>query len=174
MERNFCYICGEKLTDRKVDSSWCESCQQRYYNNPVPCVEIALFDTQGRLLLAKRGFEPRKGTYDLPGGFMDLDETVEEALHREIKEELDLDPEDYTTPEYGLSWIADYEWGKEIVKNVMMVFTATLQSDKAPAALDDVAEVAFAAEADIKQYDLSYPQYHQVIGDLFDKMRKAN
>ena len=44
----------------------------------------------GRVLLARRGREPRKGKYVLPGGFVEFDETPYEAARREMREETGL------------------------------------------------------------------------------------
>ena len=43
------------------------------------------------ILLAKRAFSPAKGEWGLPGGFMELNETLNEAAMRELKEETNLD-----------------------------------------------------------------------------------
>ena len=42
------------------------------------------------LLLGRRAFSPGKGQWGLPGGFMELNETLEEAATRELKEETNL------------------------------------------------------------------------------------
>src|SRR3954471_5332684 len=44
-----------------------------------------------RALIIKRAHEPRKGEWSLPGGVLDLGESLEAAVRREIKEETDLD-----------------------------------------------------------------------------------
>ena len=45
---------------------------------------------QGQLLLGKRGVEPAKGQWCLPGGFIELDESMEQAALRELAEETGL------------------------------------------------------------------------------------
>ena len=47
----------------------------------------------GKALIVKRGHEPRKGEWSLPGGLVELGETLIEAARREIKEETGLDVE---------------------------------------------------------------------------------
>jgi len=54
---------------------------------PLLTVDCVVFDRAGRLLLIKRAHPPFKGKYALPGGFVDVGETVEAAALRELKEE---------------------------------------------------------------------------------------
>ena len=48
------------------------------------------FDSLFKILLIQRGSEPFKGAYALPGGFVDIQESLEEAAHRELEEETGL------------------------------------------------------------------------------------
>ncbi len=54
---------------------------------PLLTVDVVLFDAHGRVLLIRRGHPPFKGAYALPGGFVDVGETVEAAARRELLEE---------------------------------------------------------------------------------------
>ena len=53
----------------------------------VDCVVFGLDDDELRLLLVERDFEPYTGRWALPGGFVRLEETLEEAARRELEEE---------------------------------------------------------------------------------------
>lgn len=57
---------------------------------PALTVDCVVFDPRGRVLLIRRGHEPFKGCYALPGGFVDVGETVEAACRRELLEETGL------------------------------------------------------------------------------------
>jgi 8-oxo-dGTP diphosphatase len=54
---------------------------------PALTTDCVVFDAKGRALLIRRGNPPFKGKYALPGGFVDVGETVEDACRRELMEE---------------------------------------------------------------------------------------
>lgn len=63
------------------------------YPRPGITVDAMLFQWSGnvlQLLLIKRGDEPFKGSWAFPGGFVDENETVEQAMERELREETGL------------------------------------------------------------------------------------
>lgn len=89
---NFCSNCGSNALDFKVPEGdsysrfVCSNCGIIHYQNPriiVGC--LALYNEQ--ILLCKRAIEPRYGFWNLPGGFMENGETVEEGAKRETLEE---------------------------------------------------------------------------------------
>ncbi len=60
---------------------------------PMVTVDAAVFTFSGdkaRVLLINRGNEPFKGKWALPGGFIDMDEELEDAVVRELEEETGL------------------------------------------------------------------------------------
>lgn len=54
---------------------------------PALTTDCVVFDAERRVLLIRRGNPPYKGKYALPGGFVDVGETVEDACRRELMEE---------------------------------------------------------------------------------------
>ncbi|MBV9125781.1 MAG: NUDIX domain-containing protein [Planctomycetes bacterium] len=67
----------------------CTRCEFVDYQNPRPCVAILILD-ENRVLLARRAVEPAKGMWDIPGGFIEANESAEQAVVREAREETDL------------------------------------------------------------------------------------
>ena len=60
---------------------------RKFPDRPIVGVGAVVLNAAGHLLLAKRGHEPLKGEWSLPGGAVEVGETLEEALAREIREE---------------------------------------------------------------------------------------
>ena len=88
----FCSNCGEKNTYGKMDGGiryYCLHCKAIHYENPKPTATLICVDGNS-LLLVKRAVEPGKGMWGLPGGFIELNETPDEAATRELKEETNL------------------------------------------------------------------------------------
>jgi len=67
-----------------------------YPSAPIVGVGVITFNAENEVLLVKRGNEPSKGLWSLPGGMVELGERVREAGIREVKEEcnIDIEPED--------------------------------------------------------------------------------
>ena len=88
---NFCPKCGSGSFIPSSDiSKKCEDCGFEYYK-PVSVATVALiFDETGKLLVTRRQKDPCKGKLGLPGGFVDIGETIEEGVVREVKEETNL------------------------------------------------------------------------------------
>ncbi len=89
---NFCSNCGSDQLHFKIPKGdnrprfICNNCKQIHYQNPKIVVGCLPF-YEDQLLLCKRDIEPRKGFWNLPAGFMENGETVEEGAMREVWEE---------------------------------------------------------------------------------------
>lgn len=89
MIANFCLHCGTALQSAFIAGRERQSCTQCgfiLYRNPVPVV-AALVEQDGKVLLLKRRDEPLRGFWAPPTGYMELDESAEQAAVREVLEE---------------------------------------------------------------------------------------
>jgi 8-oxo-dGTP diphosphatase len=71
-----------------------ESAPQIEYQRPAVTVDVLLFtilDDQLKLLLVSRGAEPFRGMWAIPGGFVRMDESLEDAARRELSEETGIE-----------------------------------------------------------------------------------
>jgi ADP-ribose pyrophosphatase len=86
----YCPTCKEKLKIINQKILDCSACGFHFYLNPVPTVAIILENKNGQILFGKRKFLPKKGFWDLPGGFVDFNEKAKNTIVREVKEELGI------------------------------------------------------------------------------------
>ncbi len=87
----FCSSCGSEVSLRIPEGDnrerfVCLSCQTIHYQNPK-IVAGSIPEWEGRVLLCRRAIEPRYGLWTLPAGFMENNETTEQAAMRETWEE---------------------------------------------------------------------------------------
>lgn len=161
--RLYCHLCGSPYDEGKQQPFICSACGNKYYANPSPTVDLALFDEKGRVMIAKRGENPHKGKFDLPGGFLELHESAEEGLRREAFEELELQSEDFTAPIFVGSQPATYEYSKESRPILIFVFAAKLLMSRKITPHDDVAAIRFVNLSELPDIDFSMPNYHPQI-----------
>jgi len=94
---NFCSNCGTRVTLKvpegdHVPRHVCDNCGTIHYQNPK-IVVCSVPEYEGRILICKRGIEPRHGFWAIPGGFMENGETLEGGAAREAQEEALIDVE---------------------------------------------------------------------------------
>jgi ADP-ribose pyrophosphatase YjhB (NUDIX family) len=115
------------------------------YVNPKLVVGV-IPERRGRILLLRRAIEPRVGTWTFPGGFMEIDETAEEAAAREAHEEAGVHVRVvdlvgvYSRPGFGV---------------VSIVFRGTVGAGKAEAGREAL-EVRWFLPEEIPWDDLAY------------------
>jgi ADP-ribose pyrophosphatase YjhB (NUDIX family) len=92
---NFCSRCGSRLRFGEVEGEHrerlvCDNCGHIVYVNPRLVVTAFPVTDSGDLVLLRRGIEPGYGSWAQPGGFLEVDETVNQAAIRETLEETGL------------------------------------------------------------------------------------
>ncbi len=92
---NYCSRCGAALRFGRIEGEdrerlACESCGYIAYVNPRLVVTTLPITERGEVILLRRGFEPGRGLWAQPGGFLEIDETVNEGAVRETLEEIGL------------------------------------------------------------------------------------
>jgi ADP-ribose pyrophosphatase YjhB (NUDIX family) len=87
----FCPRCGKPPDIDFPRSIVCPHCGYGAYYNPKPVACAIPRDEHGRLWLLRRGLEPNVGRWSMPGGFVDLGESVEDAAKREVMEEMAIE-----------------------------------------------------------------------------------
>lgn len=143
----YCPSCGERrFVSNCVKSKKCTSCGFVFYLNPSAATAVFLTNEEGKLLVCRRAHEPARGTLDLPGGFVDLGETAEEGILREVKEELGVDLDSVS---YLFSIPNDYLYSDLNVPTMDMFFESSITKHTAILPQDDVATAQFLHLKDI-------------------------
>lgn len=149
----FCPRCRAALLLEEASAS-CPECGSRYYANSAPTVGALCEDEQGRLMLVRRAIEPRKGTWDTPGGFLEEGEEPLDGLRRELLEETGLAIE----PREFLGALIDlYGDGPEAQFVLSLNWSARILGGE-PTAADDISEIRwFAADELPGEEEIGFP-----------------
>ncbi len=160
---HYCPKCGNSEFLFKDDQSFlCEKCHFHLYINSAAAVAALIVNRRGEILFTKRAFEPFKGMLDLPGGFVDIMETAENALYREIKEELNLDIDKF---KYFMSSPNEYIFGGLSVFTLDLAYICQVKTFNDIHAKDDISDYEFVAPNSIN--------YNHIGGESIKRITKA-
>lgn len=135
----------------------CQECGYIYYHNPRPTAS-AIISRGGKILLTQRAADPARGQWDVPGGFLEERELPEEALRREVKEELGV--EIIIGPLVGIFGPTLYPFGGHEGYNLDLFYAATLSEGKLTTG-DDVAAVEWFNPNSLPK--IAFPSVRQAI-----------
>lgn len=136
---HYCPVCGSAhFEENNEKSKRCAQCGFTYYFNSSAATVALILNHRNELLVCRRAKEPAKGTLDLPGGFIDMHETGEQGVSREVQEETGLI---VTRAQYLFSLPNTYLYSDFLVHTLDQFFLCTVADDtKSLQALDDVAD----------------------------------
>ena len=144
----------ERADENKVE---CPQCGFMNYGNSKPTAGALCFDDGGRLLLSRRGAEPFKDCWDIPGGFLEEGEHPLDGLRRELDEEagVEIEPIDFVG-----AWIDEY--GPRGLMTLNLYWTARIVAgDPQPA--DDVEEFRWFVPEEIPRDELAFNHLANVL-----------
>ena len=148
----FCPRCATALEDPGNDSgARCPNCDKTWYHNAAPTAGCVIV-RDGKALITKRGRPSEKGRFDIPGGFLELDEDPVAGLKREVDEELGMTIEvsfdDFVQAvphKYG----EDGDW-------TLAIGFVVRKSSGEPEPADDVEEVRWVTLDDLDGIDFAW------------------
>jgi ADP-ribose pyrophosphatase YjhB (NUDIX family) len=123
-------------------------------------VAAIILNNKEEILFTVRAKDPGKGTLDLPGGFIDLHERAEDAVIREIKEELDLDISELT---YFTSFPNHYVYKDFSYFTIDLCFICKVNSFKDIKSLDDVVDFKFIPLEEINTEDIGLASIRKML-----------
>jgi 8-oxo-dGTP diphosphatase len=127
---------------------------REYPSRPVVGVGAVVLD-RGRVLLVRRGNEPLKGEWSLPGGAVEVGETLREAIRREVREETGLDVEPRAVVEVVDRISADRD-GRTRFHYVLIDFVCDPVGGTLCCA-SDATEAVWAEKSTVAEYGLGDP-----------------
>lgn len=133
----FCPVCGSPNFEiNNIKSKKCKDCGFSYYLNASSATVALIVNEKNELLVVRRKNDPGKDMLDMPGGFVDMDETGEEAMAREVKEETGLEA---TEVIYQFSYPNTYLYSGFLVHTLDMFFKVKVKDLSHIEAMDDAA-----------------------------------
>jgi len=153
-------MCGAPLARQLAggrDRLACKECGWINYLNPLPVVACLVRNSEKEILLIKRGVEPSVGSWALPGGFIEIDETPQGAGRRELHEETGLDGTAGRLVGVHMEESRMYGF-------VLVVGVEFIAGDKNAAAGDDALDAGFFARENIPK--IPFAAHRKLIEDF--------
>jgi mutator protein MutT len=137
----------------------CRECGFVLFLNIAAAVGV-IIECQGKLLFGVRKHEPQRGKLDLPGGFVDQGETAEQALQRELQEEIGL-----TIPaaRYLYSFPNRYPYRGITYDTLDLIFLVQLVGFPPLQAGDDLAELLWLDRDSIDLEQIGFTSLRQAV-----------
>ena len=141
-----------------------------YPDQPVVGIGAVIIN-DGKIALIKRGNEPSKGKWTIPGGLVELGENLEHAVIRETKEETGLDVNNPSLVDVVSNVDLDEE-GKVKYHYVILEYFVYVKNGTAQAA-SDAAELRWVLLEEVEIYDLT-KSFRLFFRNNKEKLKKTN
>lgn len=159
----YCPRCGANaLTSSNNHKYGCGNCGFELYNNVAATVSIVLCHGK-EILFSQRAREPSKGLLDFPGGFVDPGESLEEALKRELSEELGWQADKFR---YLFSFSNTYPYGGVVYRTADTFFLCKVDEKPQISAQDDVEALVWSSLDALKPEQLAFGSVTQTVAML--------
>jgi NADH pyrophosphatase NudC (nudix superfamily) len=166
----FCPACrSEKIAYDGFKLYECGNCGWSFYHNACSAV-MAVLTLKDKILFTYRAKDPAKDKLDLPGGFVDPGETAEEAVAREIGEELNIKNLNFV---YLGSSVNRYEFNNIIYSTCDMIYHSEIEDIPSKIELSEIKDIVLLGLNEIMDDELAFPSVKQAI-ELYLKMIKEN
>lgn len=161
----YCPKCSSAKFEKSGERSLkCTDCGFHFFINSAAAVAVLVTDGTGKLMLVTRGVEPNYGKLDLPGGFVDPGETVENAVQRELLEELGLKIKSFS---YIGSAPNEYIFSDYTVFTLDLAFKVIPETIEGLKPMDDILDYKFYTEEEINYDDIPALSIKQFVKDFF-------
>lgn len=151
----FCPRCGSPRFPAKSAKHYvCADCSFEWFINPAAAAACFIFDDSNQVLLIRRQKDPGKGRLAPPGGFIDVGETAEDGLRREVREETGLEIRDISCL---CSQPNTYAYGGYRYPVLDLFFTARVTSFSGALAGHEASAIVIKPATQIDPTELAFP-----------------
>jgi ADP-ribose pyrophosphatase YjhB (NUDIX family)/ribosomal protein S27AE len=151
----FCPRCGSsRFAAKAAQHLVCSNCSFEWFLNPAVAAACFIFDDRGQVLLIRRQKDPGRGRLAPPGGFVDVGETAEDGVRREVREETGLGVE---AIEFLCSQPNTYTYGGYTYSVLDLFFTARVSAFGHLQTGNDVSALVVQSAVDIDPAILAFP-----------------
>jgi NAD+ diphosphatase len=137
----------------------CNSCGYRLYQNAAAATAaILLFE--GKVIFTRRGKEPGKGMLDLPGGFLNYNESAEQGIIREVHEEIGAEIKNL---KYFASQPNTYLYKDVTYHTCDICFTGEVANIESFEPSDEIPVLVFLAASEIEIDKIAFPSLQKMV-----------
>lgn len=161
-DNRFCGKCGSLVHHKSDERALvCDACGNLLFPRISPAIIVAII-CKDRILLAK-GVNFRGGFYSLVAGYADIGETLEEAVSREVKEEVGLDVT-------GIRYYSSQPWP---LSASMMIGFIAYADDRQPVVIDphEISDAAWYSRDHLPSHP---PASISIAGEMIEKFRNGD
>jgi len=163
----FCPKCGSPGLSAYTEKSLnCNSCGFMYFINMNASVAAIIRNEKDEVLFTVRKHEPAAGMLDLPGGFIDLGETADNAVKREILEELNLTID---KAEFVGTFTNKYVYAEIEYQTLDLLFDCAVKSFDELQVADDVSGYVFRHPTQVRHDEIGLESIKRIVDFLIAK-----
>lgn len=157
-QNRFCGKCGSQTQHKENERAlFCPVCNAVYYPTISPAIIVAVLSNDKILLASGANF--RRGYFSLVAGYVEVGESIEDAVVREVKEEIGIDV-------WDVSYYKSQPWPNS--GSMLIGFTAKAD-DKQPIRVDgiEIVEAAWFTRDNLP----NYPPERSIAGEMIDSFK---
>jgi mutator protein MutT len=155
-----CPKCGQPAAQPGSAPFHCAACGFLFYFNPAIAAGAVLIGPDDKVLLIRRAKDPHQGKLTVPGGFIDAGELAEDALRREIREEVGLEA---GRLDYFCSLPNSYHYRGVRYQVLDFFFIGRVDATRLHTDPGEVTEVCWRAREEIRLEEIAFDSVREML-----------